>query len=126
MITLITPPDVFENENDSVLFMNISEQEQEDVSKWFSVHTLTTPINLYYYQGETDIGWLLHAIAKSKAVYINCDNNSDVTKWITSYVLGKPHVFYSATDSNFKALMSYINQKSVSNITKFLEVQFGK
>lgn len=126
MITLITPPDVFENENDSVLFMNISEQEQEDVSKWFSVHTLTTPINLYYYQGETDIGWLLHAIAKSKAVYINCDNNSDVTKWITSYVLGKQHVFYSATDNNFKALMSYINQKSVSNITKFLEVQFGK
>jgi hypothetical protein len=59
-------------------------------------------------------------------VYINCNNDSDVTKWITSYVLGKPHVFYSAADENFKALMSYINQQLVNNITKFLEVNFGK
>ena len=126
MITLITPPDIFENENDSILFMNISDQEQEDASKWFSEHLLEKPINLYFYQGETDIGWLFHAISKSRAVYINCDNDSDVTKWITSYVLGKPHVFYSAADENFKALMSYINQQLVNNITKFLEVNFGK
>jgi len=125
MITLITPPDVFENENTSILFMNISDEEQETASKWFSENNLDKPLNLYYYQGETDIGWLLHAISIAKGIYLNCDNNSDVTKWITSYVLSKRNVWYKAEDKNFRALMSYINQKPVKDITKFLEVQFG-
>lgn len=126
MITLITPPDIFENENTSLVFMNISDQEQEEASQWFSDHHLTSPVNLYYYQGETNVPWLLHAIAKSKGVYLNCNNNSDVTKWITSYVLGKPNVWYKADDENFVALMSYINQKNVNNIKEFLEVHFVK
>lgn len=126
MITLITPPDIFENENTSLVFMNISDQEQEEASQWFSENNLDKPINLYYYQGETNVPWLLHAIAISKGVYLNCNNNSDVTKWITSYVLGKPNVWFKADDENFVALMSYINQKNVNNIQEFLEVHFVK
>lgn len=126
MITLITPPDIFENENTSLVFMNISDQEQEEASQWFADHHIDKPINLYYYQGETNVPWLLHALAISRGVYLNCNNNSDVTKWITSYVLGKPNVWYKADDENFVALMSYINQKNVNNIKEFLEVHFGK
>lgn len=125
MITLITPPDVFENENVSIVLMNITDEEQEQTSLWLSKKNLDTPLNLYYYQGETDVAWLLHAVAISKGVYLNCENNSDVTKWITSYILGKPNVWYRAEDENFRALMSYINQKSVNNITEFLEVHLG-
>ena len=125
MITLITPPDIFENENTSILFMNISDEEQESASVWFSKNTVDKPLNLYYYQGEPDMSWLLHAVAISKAVYLNCNNNSDVTKWITSYTLGKPNVWYKTDDANLKALMSYINQKNVNNINEFLEVNFG-
>jgi hypothetical protein len=125
MITLITPPDIFENENTSILFMNISDEEQESASVWFSKNTVDKPLNLYYYQGEPDMSWLLHAVAISKAVYLNCNNNSDVTKWITSYILGKPNVWYKTDDANLKALMSYINQKNVNNINEFLEVNFG-
>ena len=126
MITLITPPDIFENENTSIVFMNISDQEQEEASLWFSDHNLTTPVNLYYYQGEANVPWLLHATAISKGVYLNCNNNSDVTKWITSYILGKPNVWYKADDEDFVALMSYINQKNVQSIKEFLEVHFVK
>ena len=126
MITLITPPDIFENENQSIVFMNISDEEQEQASHWLSINNIDKPINLYYYQGETDIPWLLHAISISKGVYLNCENNSDVTKWITSYILGKSNVWYKTYDANFKSLMSYINQKSINNITEFLEVQLGK
>tara|TARA_B110000503_G_C6806758_1_gene273354 strand:- start:142 stop:522 length:381 start_codon:yes stop_codon:yes gene_type:complete len=126
MITLITPPDIFENENQSFVFMNISDQEQEQASLWLSQNSIDKPINLYYYQGETNIPWLLHAVAISKGVYLNCENNSDVTKWITSYILGKPNVWYKATDPNFRALMDYINQKTVNNISEFLEVHLGK
>ena len=91
-----------------------------------SQNSIDKPINLYYYQGETNIPWLLHAVAISKGVYLNCENNSDVTKWITSYILGKPNVWYKATDPNFRALMDYINQKTVNNISEFLEVHLGK
>jgi hypothetical protein len=125
MITLITPPDIFENGNTGVLFMNISDEEQETASKWFAEHNLKDPLNLYYYQGEPNMGWLLHAVSTSKGVYLNCNNDSDVTKWITSYILGKNNVWYKSDDTNFLALMSFINQKHVNNITDFLEVQFG-
>jgi hypothetical protein len=125
MITLITPPDIFENENTSIVFMNISDEEQESASVWFSKNTVDKPLNLYYYQGEPDMSWLLHAVAISKSVYLNCNNNSDVTKWITSYILGKPNVWYKTDDANLKALMSYINQKNVNNINEYLEVNFG-
>jgi hypothetical protein len=126
MITLITPPDIFENENVSILFMNISDQEQEEASTWFASQNIEDAINIYYYQGETDITWLLHAAAISKGVYVNCDSGSDITKWITSYMLGKANVWYSSEDDNLKALMSYINQKNTNNITQFLEVHFGR
>ena len=126
MITLITPPDIFENENTSLVFMNISDQEQEEASQWFADNQIDKPVNLYYYQGEANVPWLLHALAISKGAYLNCNNNSDVTKWITSYILGKPNVWYKADDENFIALMSYINQKNVNNIKEFLEVHFVK
>lgn len=125
MITLITPPDIFENGNKSILFMNVSEEEQETSSLWFSEHTIDKPLNLYYYQGENNMTWLLHAIAVSQGVYLNCDNDSDFTKWLTSYILSKHNVWYSAKDDNFRSMMSYINQRSVNNITEFLEVHFG-
>ena len=35
-ITLITPPDVFENESYSILFIHLSEEDQESVSRWLS------------------------------------------------------------------------------------------
>jgi hypothetical protein len=126
MITLITPPDIFENGNTSILFMNVSEEEQEQSSRWFAENNLANPINIYYYNGENNIQWLLHAMAVSKGVYLNCDNNSDFTKWLTSYILSKNNVWFRAQDENFRALMSYINQRSVNNITDFLEVHFGK
>ncbi len=126
MITLITPPDIFENGNDGYLFMNITEEEQDSSSKWLSEHTLKDPINLYYYQGENNPMWLFHALAVSKGVYLNCDNDSDFTKWLTSYILSKHNVWYSAKDENFRALMSYINQRQIKDITEFLEVHFGK
>ena len=33
-ITLITPPDIFENENDSLLIANLTESEQTMASDW--------------------------------------------------------------------------------------------
>jgi hypothetical protein len=126
MITLITPPDIFENENPSILLMNITDQEQEETSIWLGKSNISTPVNIYYYQGEANVNWLFHAISISQGVYLNCENNSDITKWLTSYILGKNNVWYKSSDKNFNALMSYINQKQVKDIKDFLGVHFDK
>lgn len=126
MITLISPPDIFENENYSILLMNISDQEQEASSVWLGKTVTDKNINLYYYQGEPNIDWLLYAIAVCKGVYLNCDNGNDIAHWMTSYVLSKPNVWYKTDDKNLVALMSYINQKNVNDITEFLEVHLGR
>jgi hypothetical protein len=126
MITLITPPDIFENENQSILLMNITDQEQEETSLWFSKSSNTTPLNIYYYQGEPNISWLFYAIAASRGVYLNCDSDSDITKWLTSYILGKSNVWYKSSDENLNALMSHINQKQVKDIKDFLGAHFDK
>jgi hypothetical protein len=126
MITLITPPDIFENENPSILLMNITDQEQEETSLWLGKSSISSPVNIYYYQGEANVSWLFHAIAISRGVYLNCENNSDLTKWLTSYILGKNNVWYKSSDENFNALMSYINQKQVKDIKDFLGVHFDK
>jgi hypothetical protein len=126
MITLISPPDIFENENYSILLMNISDQEQEDSSLWLGKNVTDKNVNLYYYQGESNIDWLLYATAVCKGVYLNCNSNNDITKWMTSYLLGKPNVWYKADDQNLVSLMNYINQKNVTSITEFLEVHLGR
>jgi hypothetical protein len=44
-ITLITPPDFYENNNRSVLFVNISENDQEKITKFLSSKDLNE--NMY-------------------------------------------------------------------------------
>lgn len=126
MITLISPPDIYENENDSLLLINITEQEQEDTSTWFANNEYQGPLNIYFYTGENDIPWLLHAVAVSRCVYINCDNSTEVTKWLTSYLLSKKHIWYKLEDSELAHIMNFINHKRTNKITDFLEVNFGK
>jgi hypothetical protein len=123
-ITLITPPDVFENQSQSILFVNITEQQQDQVSHYFGQLDSDTPLNIYYYQGENNLEWLLFTLNRSDAVFVNADTDSDITRWLLSYVLSKHNVWYNTDDVNMKALWSYINQKYVKDIKTFLEVQF--
>lgn len=123
-ITLITPPDVFENQSQSILFVNITEQQQDQVSHYFGQLESDTPLNIYYYQGENNLEWLLFTLNRSDAVFVNADTDSDITRWLLSYVLSKHNVWYNTDDVNMKALWSYINQKYVNDIKTFLEVHF--
>jgi hypothetical protein len=51
-ITLITPPDIFENESYSILFIHLSESDQELVSRWLSNSNIKEHINIYFYSGD--------------------------------------------------------------------------
>lgn len=120
-ITLITPPDFFENESYSVLFINLKDSDQDIVSKWLSENPLTVDLNIYFYSSEIDISWLLFATARSNYRFIDLDQLNTNTDVIASYLLGKTNTFYKCSDTNRSSVISFINQNKVSDIEKFLK-----
>jgi hypothetical protein len=120
-ITLITPPDVYENSTKSVLFVNLSDEDQDVVSKWLSTQNLKEDINIYVYSGETDVEWFFWAIGVCQHKYIDLDGVNEITKALSGYVLGKSGFCYKTTDENLAAVYSHINANRITNITNFLE-----
>jgi hypothetical protein len=123
-ITLITPPDFYENDTYSILLIGITEEEQDQISHQLGQLDSDSPLNIYYFQGDNNMEWLLFALNRCNAVYINTDSGTDLIKWFASYMLGKSNVWYNTSDKELKALFSYINQKFVPDIKTFIEVQF--
>jgi hypothetical protein len=123
-VTLITPPDFYENGSYSILLIGISEEEQDQISHQLGQLDSDTPLNIYYFQGENNMEWLLFALNRSDAIYINTDSGTDLVKWMASYMLGKSNVWYTTSDAELKSLFSYINQRYVPDIKTFIEVQF--
>ena len=119
-ITLITPPDIYENSNFSIAFLGINEDGQSAASLWLGQHEFPD-INFYYYQGEDDINWLFHALNRSDAIYLDFDTSNSIVQLLGSYILSKPGVYYSTKNSSVKELMGYINNQFVPNIQTFLE-----
>lgn len=122
-ITLITPPDIYQNDQESILLIDIDEKEQDQVSKWLGKHPLS--VNIYYYQGEPNTPWFLHALACSNYKYINLNNVSAVSSYLAGYTLSKRNVFYSTSDDNVATLYSHINTNRVESAVDFLERTFG-
>ena len=120
-ITLITPPDIYENSNTSVLFAHISDRDQELVSKWLAEHELENDLNFYIYNGESEVPWFFWAVGCCQYKYIDLDGVNDISKLLSGYVLSKPGFFYKTEDENIAAVMSHINNNRISSIEKFLE-----
>lgn len=125
-VTLITPPDFYENDTQSICLIGITEEEQDQISHQLGQLDSDTPLNIYYFQGENNMEWLLFALNRSDAIYINADAGTDLVKWMASYMLGKSNVWYTTSDVELKSLFSYINQRYVPDIKTFIEVQFDK
>lgn len=120
-ITLITPPDIYENSNFSLLFIGLSEEDQETASKWLGQKESFPTSNFYFYQGENNMTWLLYSLNRADAVFIDLDVEQSITNVMASYILGKPNVYYTTKNENLKALLCYINTKFVDSVEKFLE-----
>jgi hypothetical protein len=125
-ITLITPPDIYENSNFSVMFLGMSEAEQETASKWLGTAEDIPECNFYFYQGEPTTEWLFYALNRSDVKYLNLDSDHAIIDIMGSYILGKPNVYYTTQDPNLKELIGYINNKFISNIEEFLEKVFNE
>lgn len=120
-LTLITPPDIFENELYSILFIHLSDKDQEEVSQWLAASSVNENINIYFYSGENDLPWLFHAMARSEYKYIDLNDVNSITKTLTGYILGKKNTFYKTGDENTAAVCHYINQNRIANIESFLQ-----
>jgi len=118
-ITLITPPDIYQNDQESILFFDLTEKEQKDVVEW--LQSVDHSINIYFYSGEPNITWILHALSCSDYRYVNVNNMSAVTSYLVSYILSKQNVFYSVDDLNVAEIFSHINLNKVSDAIEFLK-----
>lgn len=125
-ITLITPPDIWENENLSILLINVQDSEQISISEWLKNLDYEKNINLYFYTGEENTIWLLYALSRSDYTFIDIDHNSFVSNLLLGYILGKNNVFYKTQDNNASAVLSHINQNKTTKIEYFLEEIFNK
>lgn len=123
-ITLITPPDLFENESYSILFVHLQDQDQERVSKWLAQSEINNNINIYFYDHEIEVPWLFHAMARCEYKFIDLDNLTTVSNCLSGYMLGKKNTYYKTQDENIAAIYHYINQNRIQDIEKFLERAF--
>lgn len=120
-LTLITSPDIFENESYSIMFTHLSDEDQEKVSQWFANSNIKENINIYFYSGESDLPWFFHAMARSEYKYIDLDVLNPITSALSGYMLGKKNTYYKTSDENMSAVWHYINQNRITDISVFLQ-----
>jgi len=120
-ILLITPPDIFENGNQSILFVNLTDKDQDAVSKWLSTSDIKEDLNIYFFNGEPNVPWFFHAIGCCEHKYIDLDCHNYVTQALSGYVLGKHGFCYKTQDVNLASVYGYINNNRVSRVEEFLE-----
>ena len=124
-ITLITPPDIFENSNTSVLFAHITDEEQDVISRCLGYADFNTDVNFYVYSGEPNAMWFLYAMNRCEHKYINIDFVNYITQSLSGYALSKSGTFYKTQDENLAAVYSHINSNRVTQVEQFLESILG-
>ena len=125
-ITLITPPDIFENSNKSVLFIHITDDEQDTISKWLSTSEFNKDINFYVYSGEPNVPWFLYAMNRCEYKYINIDCVNYITQALSGYALTRNVTFYKTLDENLASVYSHISSNRIDRVETFLESILGE
>ena len=120
-ITLITPPDIYENSNTSLMLVGLTDTDQDQASLWLGNNAKDLDLNLYFSQGENNIPWLFYALNRANATFVNLDADKAIINIMGSYILSKPNVYYTCKDENMKALMSHINNNFVPDVETFLK-----
>ncbi len=124
-ITLITPPDLYENENISILFVHLSDKDQETVTSWLSKQTYEKHINIYFYNNEAEAPWLLHAMSRCEYKFIDLSSMNLTTSTLLGYMLGKTNTYYKTDNIILAEICQHINQNRIINIENFLERVFN-
>jgi hypothetical protein len=125
-ITLITPPDIYENNNFSLFFAHLTDPEQDELTQYLSKLQFDSHINIYLYNGEINTSWLLYAQGRCKHKYINIDNTNYITQSLSGYVLANSGTYYKTINDDIADVYSHINSGRVTSVENFLEGIFGE
>ncbi len=120
-ITIISPPDIYINRTQSIILVNTTEQEQEQVSEWFSQNPLEQELSIYFYNNEKNLQWLVMSFAVANNRYINLDNTQDESNLLASHFLSSDNCYYKLTDPNLFEIYRLVNTSKLETITDFLD-----
>lgn len=120
-ITIISPPDIYINKTQSIILVNTTEQEQEQVSEWFSQNPLNQELSIYFYNNEKNLQWLVMSFAVANYRYINLDNTQDESHLLASHFLSSDNCYYKITDPNLFEVYRLVNTSKLDIITDFLD-----
>jgi len=95
-INLITPPDKLFNSVSNFLLIKPSTTIKIEFQKMLA--QVDEEVNVYLYEGEQNIEWLLEIIHRADICIIDIDNCDSMTKMFVSYMLALPGVFYFTND----------------------------
>jgi hypothetical protein len=125
-LTLITPPDIYENNNFSIFLAHLTQEEQEELSKWLGKSDILKNINIYLYSGEQNIQWFLYSMSRSEYKYINIDHVNYITQSLSGYMLSNSNSYYKTDNDDLAEVYSHINSGRVDSVIQFLEGIFGE
>lgn len=125
-ITLITPPDFFENDSFSLMFVGLQSIEQEKLTTFLSNSAYDKEINIYFYVDEKDSKWLLYSLSKSNLIFLNLNNVKSSANIFSSYILSKPNVFFTTESEDIGDQLKIINSNRIPDFDFFLEEILNK
>jgi hypothetical protein len=116
IINLITPPDKLHNKNYSLLLVNPS----DDIKSQFNEFAtgLENPINLYLYEANDDLNWLIDISQSVNSIILDIDNTKE-NQWVIGYLLGFGKTFYLTNTS--ESVYNSINVNRIYDFNQFIE-----
>ena len=116
IINLITPPDKLHNKNYSLLLVNPSDDMKSQFNDFAT--SLENPINLYLYEINDDLNWLIDISQSVNSIILDIDNTKE-NQWVIGYLLGFGKTFYLTNTS--ESVYNSINVNRIYDFNHFIE-----
>lgn len=120
-ITLITPPDFFENNEFSLLLVGLNDVNQQSMTTYLSNLEFDKNINIYFHMDENEPTWILYSLGKSSFCFMDLDNTKSAAATLSAYILSKPNTYYSTTNEYLATQVKVINSNRVPDFDFFLQ-----